>query len=82
MTEIEKRALEFLSSPRSCTEVGEHLWADAGRKNSPRQSWARPAGALLARLRRKGLVRKCWQGSGRSLRLVWERDDDGGANDE
>lgn len=39
--------------PLTLTEIGESLWG--GRKN--RQSYARPAGAMIRRLQRAGLVR-------------------------
>lgn len=53
MGSIEERALIFLARPRSCTELGEHLWGTKGRVP---QSYARPAGKLIARLVARFLV--------------------------
>lgn len=53
-TESDLRALEILGEPRTCTELGEILWDHGRRRN--RQSWARPAGKVLARLVRVGWV--------------------------
>lgn len=43
----------------TCTEVGENLWAK--RRASKRQAMARPAGVLLARAARLGLVESSWK---------------------
>lgn len=51
--DIEARAMRFLAEPRSCTELGEHLW---GTRHRMPQAYARPAGALIARLVRKRKV--------------------------
>jgi hypothetical protein len=40
--------------PMTCTEIGEELWG--GKRK--RQTYARPAGRALHRLKRKGLVRE------------------------
>jgi len=37
---------------RTCTEIGEYLWA--GRRGVNRQSWARAAGALVKRAKDQG----------------------------
>jgi hypothetical protein len=56
LTAIESRALGLLSKrPMNCTELGEALWS-TGRVN--RQSYARPAGKIIQRLVRAGLVRR------------------------
>ena len=52
---LEEKAMEYLLEPRSCTELGEHLWGWSGRRVH-RQSYARPAGKLIARLVREGKV--------------------------
>lgn len=40
--------------PLTLTEIGESLWG--GKRK--RQSYARPAGAMVARLRKKGVIRQ------------------------
>ena len=52
--------------PQSCTEIGEHVWG--GKRN--RQCYARPAGRVLHRLKRAGLVDRYYDKAQR--RLVWE----------
>jgi hypothetical protein len=52
-----RRILEMLATgPKSCTEIGEELWS---KRSCNRQSFARPAGKLLHRLKRLGLVEQC-----------------------
>lgn len=51
--------------PMTLTEIGEALWG--GKVN--RQSYARPAGAMVARARRQGIVRQAL-----SMDLGWKRD--------
>ena len=48
-----RRALAYLRSPRTCSELGAHLWGTAARNP---QAYARPAGRLLNRLAARGLV--------------------------
>lgn len=60
MTEIETRVLSLLKKgPRTCTEVGSELWGTEYRKP---QSYARPAGKVLARLVKAGHVKSEFQG--------------------
>jgi hypothetical protein len=70
LTHIEKRALAFLATgPKTCNDLGSELWygvrTHGGGSSNP---FSRPAGRLLHRLLRMGLVRKKWNESGR---LVW-----------
>jgi hypothetical protein len=55
MTPADKRALEALDQPMSCTTLGERLW---GRSTRPPQSYARSAGKVLARLVAAGAARR------------------------
>lgn len=56
LTDTDAKALAVLAShgPCSCTELGELVWTENRTRN--RQSWARPAGKALHRLRRLGLA--------------------------
>ena len=55
-----------------CTEIGESLW---GTANVNRQSYARPAGKLVAAASRVGLVREAWEKScGRMRRVFYVRE--------
>jgi hypothetical protein len=54
--------LFLLKYPRSrCSEVGAHLWGD--QLTNP-QSFARPAGAILAHLRKKGIIARAFSYKG------------------
>lgn len=65
MTEIEQAALRWIGSgPRTCSELGSLLW---GRMSRTPQSYARPAGRLLYRLLRRGLVVRYY----REPHFVW-----------
>ena len=57
LTDAERRALEMvkLRGPVTCAQLGDCLWPDA--KGSSTCPMARSAGAVLARLQKKGLVR-------------------------
>jgi len=58
VTDIEERAFRILAEgPITCARLGERLWGKTGRGNCS-CPWARPAGALLKRLRERGLVRR------------------------
>lgn len=70
LTDIEKRALAYLATgPKVCSDLGAHLWygvrTHGGGSSNP---FSRPAGRLLHRLERLGLVRKVWNESGR---IAW-----------
>lgn len=70
LTPVEKRALAYLASgPKTCNDLGSHLWygvkTHGGSSSNP---FSRPAGRLLHRLLRMGLVKKVWNESGR---LAW-----------
>lgn len=57
MSEVEIKVAQFLlkRGPSTCTEVGEAAIAKTSRQL--RQSYARPAGAVLHRMRKRQLVR-------------------------
>ena len=58
LTAIEQRAVDILArGPTTCARLGDALW---GRRRSGNCScpWARPAGALLKRLVKQGVVRR------------------------
>jgi hypothetical protein len=57
--EADKRALAILrrGGAMTCARLGEALWGRTGKGNCS-CPWARPAGKLLHRLRRLGLVRR------------------------
>jgi len=56
MTAIEKACLELLAKgPLPTGTVGSELWQQRDRHRMP-QHYARPAGKLLRRLERRGLV--------------------------
>ncbi len=57
LSEIEQLALQVLAYPQTCTELADRLW-DQRTRIANRQSWARPAGAIIARLSRAGLVHR------------------------
>lgn len=59
MTDHDQRALAIIKQhgPLSCTVLGDHLFADSERR-AKRQSWARPAGKVIARLVKAGLVHR------------------------
>lgn len=52
----------------TCTELGEQLWGMAHRN---RQSYARPAGKVIARLKRLGLVEENPRKHGERSRLAY-----------
>lgn len=54
MTVTDEAVLALLATGNmTCTEVGETMW---GRRGKGRQSYARPAGKVLHRLKRLGKV--------------------------
>jgi hypothetical protein len=55
--ELEERVLVYLRQhgPQTCSNLGAALWGNNHRKP---QSFARPAGKILHKLLRAGLVRK------------------------
>jgi hypothetical protein len=58
LTAVEERAVAILArGPTTCARLGDELWGRnaAGNCSCP---WARPAGALLKRLVRAGVVRR------------------------
>ena len=69
MTDTEQRTLRMLlkRGPLSCTEIGETLWGETCQSNPNRQAFARPAGKVVRRLRRDGLVAIGWA----ERRCVW-----------
>ena len=59
MTFLSVIALEKLAErPLTCTELGEALWGWGGKRHVNRQSYARPAGKVIQRLVRDGLVER------------------------
>jgi len=68
LTETDIKALRLLKEPLTCTELGEQMWTGA-RQNSPRQTYARPAGKVIQRLKRAKLVR-CTSRD-RDRRVAW-----------
>lgn len=56
-TALDLAVLAFLSTPQTCTELGEHLWSHR-KVFVNRQSWARPAGKIIQRLVREGKVER------------------------
>lgn len=62
MSETDRKALAELVTPKTCTEVGEALWAGKGA-NCTRQSFARPAGKIIKRLVAAGLAQWTTRGS-------------------
>lgn len=67
MSETEQIAIQFLTTPRTCTELGEHLW---GGKRS-RQSYARPAGKVVSRLVAAGLASRAYPPGWRKRSPQW-----------
>ena len=57
MTRIEMDALKILKRPQRCSWLGEKLW---GKMYRDRQHYCRPAGKLIQRLARRGLVREVY----------------------
>lgn len=63
---LERHAVILLTyrGPLTCTELGEALWSSGKQASEPSapsthpQSYARPAGRILQRLKRKGAVRE------------------------
>lgn len=55
LSKIETKVLAgLLREPRSCSTIGSELWGiDSSR---PPQAYARPAGRILSRLKKEGLV--------------------------
>lgn len=57
MREIERKVLALLKRPMTCNEVGENLWGGTGRNYQCTAPYARPAGKIVRRLQKKGLIR-------------------------
>lgn len=69
-------AIDFLQEPRTCTELGSHLWSGkAGRPSRNRQCYARPAGKIVKALVALGLVRRAMRHEcgGRNSTRHWNR---------
>lgn len=60
LTETESKAIAVLAvRPETCASLGWRLWGEGGYRGSACSCpYARPAGRILASLRRKGLVRR------------------------
>ncbi|MBV8722465.1 MAG: winged helix-turn-helix transcriptional regulator [Candidatus Eremiobacteraeota bacterium] len=60
MTPIEARALRLIikHGPITCANLGDHLWPDKPRPSSCSCPFARPAGAVVKRLKARGLVER------------------------
>lgn len=75
LSPIEKKALELLATPQSCTSLGELLWLFDDQKrriSAMRQSYARPAGKIVKKLRGLGLVQIYYDKSQR-FRTLYKR---------
>jgi hypothetical protein len=58
LSAVEQRAVHLLErGPMRCSELGELLWG-VERRSAGTCPWARAAGALVKRLRERGLVRR------------------------
>jgi hypothetical protein len=59
ITDIERRALEIMSKVEfiRCAHLGDELWPKSLGGSNP---MSRPAGAVLARLRKKGFIEDHW----------------------
>lgn len=58
MTELEKRVIKILRrrGPISASYIGEELWERRSHGDPLPQRFARPAGRILQRMKRTGLV--------------------------
>ena len=68
LSKVEILVLKLLKKPMTCTEVGEMLWG--GKRN--RQSYARPAGAIIVRLRKAGLVSRVFPDGWSQRSPLWQ----------
>lgn len=77
MTDADRKALavidEFKGEPFTCVMLGERLFDSV--KNPHRQAYARPAGKVLRRLKREGLVVEDYAWVGQLAQMM--RDPDG-----
>lgn len=59
LSQTDVKALEALKrGPMTCANLGSELWGANRRGGNCSCPWARPAGKLLHRLERRGLVRR------------------------
>jgi hypothetical protein len=57
LSDVEQRAVDALASgPQTCANLGSALWGERPVGSNCSCPWARPAGAVLKRLLKRGIV--------------------------